>query len=371
MTRVLLIEDLDQVAEHLKGLLAREQGVRVIGVQSSPETGVAQAIADRPDVVFVDALLQAQGRLDGLEVARRIRAGSPGTRIVMVTVPQRVLQADPDKSIDAVLTLPGSANDLSSAIGASTKGSGALSRGQTVARYSPKGGTGKTTIALNLACALRRDGNTVALMDGVMQFGAMRHILAAPPETRSIIDLPPGAPMKSALPEVLREGPAGIDVLFAPERPEQADLVQPAEIANAMVLLAAVHDYVIVDAPTRLADDTLAIFDAASIILIVSTYMDVTVRNVRAAVDTFTALGYKGQKPLLVVVNQGDNLPGMSRPGLERELGLPVVAEIPADWKTVSESLNARQPYVLSAPATAVAKAVGALAATLVAQQRR
>ena len=371
MTRVLLIEDLEQVAEHLKGLLAREQGVQVIGVQSSPETGVTQAIADRPDVVFIDALLHAQGRLDAFEVARRIRAGSPGTRIVMVTVPQRLIQPDPSKAIDAVFTLPGSANDLSSAIGAKTRGSGTFSKGQTVAVYSPKGGTGKTTIALNLACTLRRNGNTVALMDGVMQFGAMRHVLAAPPETRSIIDLPPGGLMKSALPGVLWEGPTGIEVLFAPERPEQADLVQPAEIANAMGLLATSHDYVIVDAPTRLADDTLAIFDAASIILIVSTYMDVTVRNARAAVDTFTALGYKGQKPLLVVVNQGDNLPGMSREGLERELGLPVVAEIPSDWKTVSESLNKRQPYVLSAPATAVAKAVAGLAAALVAQQRR
>ena len=54
MRRVLLVEDLPQVAEHLKGLLARERDVEVIGVQPSPELAVTQAVADRPDVVLVD-----------------------------------------------------------------------------------------------------------------------------------------------------------------------------------------------------------------------------------------------------------------------------------------------------------------------------
>lgn len=368
MTRVLLIEDLAEVASHLKGLFEREKDVQVVGVQGTAESGLTQALADRPDVVFVDAPLQAQGRLDAFEIARRVREGSPGTRIVVVTVPRKPVRADPDKGVDAVFTLPGSANELSALLGAkSSSMAGGLGKGQTIAVYSPKGGTGKTTIALNVACTLRRAGHTVALMDGVMQFGGLRHIVSAPADCRTIIDLPSGALAKAALPETLWEGPAGVEILFAPERPEQADLVQPAEIADAMILLAATHDYVVVDAPTRLADDTLAIFDAASVILIVSTFMDVTLHNVRSAVDTFTALGYKGQKPLLLVVNQGDTFPGAGRAALEQALGLPVVAELPSDWKTVSESLNRKQPFVVAAPNSGVAKAVGALAAALVA----
>lgn len=143
------------------------------------------------------------------------------------------------------------------------------------------------------------------------------------------------------------------------------DLLQPAEIGNAIGLLAASHDFVILDAPTRLADDTLTIFDAATTILIVSTYMDVMVQNARAAVNTFGALGYRGQKPLLVVVNQGDNLPGMKRDDLERILELRVIAEIPSDWKTVSDSLNLRQPYVLAAPTAAVTRAIAGLVTEL------
>ena len=62
---------------------------------------------------------------------------------------------------------------------------------------------------------------------------------------------------------------------------------------------------------------------------------------------------------------------GMSKGGIEHTLNLPVVAEIPTDWKTVAESLNKQQPFVLSSPNSAVSKAMDSLANSLVTQQRR
>ena len=109
----------------------------------------------------------------------------------------------------------------------------------------------------------------------------------------------------------------------------------------------------------------------ADVILLVVTYMQASIANTRAAVDTFEALGYKGQKPILLVVNQSDSTAGMSKGGIEHTLNLPVVGEIPTDWKTVAESLNKQQPFVLSSPNSAVSKAIDALANALVQQQRR
>jgi pilus assembly protein CpaE len=138
-----------------------------------------------------------------------------------------------------------------------------------------------------------------------------------------------------------------------------------------MQLLAEDHDYVIVDASSRLSDETLALLDAADVILLVVTYMQASVANTKAAVDTFEALGYRGAKPILLVVNQADTAAGMSKGGIEHTLNLPVVAEIPTDWKVVSESLNKQQPFVLSSPNAAVSKSIDALANTLIQQQRR
>lgn len=367
MKRVLLIEDLPQVAEHLKGMLGREQDVELAGVQASAEDGITQATTERCDVVMVDALLQ--GKITGFEICKRIRAGSPGTRIVVITVPQRPVDPRPEEGIDAVFVLPGGANELAAALG--SKDQKREGKGKVIAVYSPKGGTGKTTIAVNLACVLRRNGAAVALLDGVMQFGAVRHLLQVPPSTRSIVDLPAGAAMRANLNEALWEGPGGVVVLLAPPRPEEADLVAASEIGNAIGLLADHHDYVIVDTPSRLSEDTLAILDAASVILLVVTYMAVTIANTRSAIDTFEALGYKGQKPILLVVNQADSTAGLSKGGMEHALNLPVVGEIPTDWKLVSESNNKQTPFVLVNANAPVSQAIATLATTLVTQQRK
>ncbi len=367
MKRVMLIEDLPQVAEHLKSMLGREKEVEIAGVQQQAESAIAQATTEKPDVVLVDALLQ--GKITGFDIAKRIRAASPGTRIVIVTVPQRPVDPRPEEGIDAVFVLPGGANELAQALG--TGKDQRKAKGQMIAIYSPKGGAGKTTIAVNLACVLRRRGSAVALMDGVMQFGSVRHVLQVPPITRSMVDLPTGQGMRTSLSEVLWEGPGGVAVLFAPPKPEEADLVAAADVATAMGLLAENHDYVVVDAPSRLSEDTLAILDAANVILLVVTYMSATIANARAAIDTFEALGYKGQKPILLVVNQADTVAGMSKGGIEHALNLPVVAEIPTDWKTVSESLNKQQPFVIASPTLPVSKAFDALAGALVTQHRK
>jgi len=99
--------------------------------------------------------------------------------------------------------------------------------------------------------------------------------------------------------------------------------------------------------------------------------MGATVANARAAIDTFEALGYKGAKPILLVVNQADTAAGMSRGGLEHALNLPVIAEIPTDWKIVSESLNKQNPFVINNPTAPISKAVENLANALVAQKRK
>jgi MinD-like ATPase involved in chromosome partitioning or flagellar assembly len=107
------------------------------------------------------------------------------------------------------------------------------------------------------------------------------------------------------------------------------------------------------------------------VILIIITYQGSTIANTRSAIDTFEALGYKGQKPLLLVVNQSDLTAGLSKGGMEHALNLPVVGEIPSDWKLVSESNNKQTPFVMSNANAPASQAVATLANALVSQQRK
>lgn len=367
MKRVIVVEDLPQVAEHLKGLLGREQDVQVMGVQTQADAAITQATTERPEVVLVDALLQ--GKVSGAEVAKRIRAGSPGTRIVMVTVPQKPVTPRPEEGVDAVFVLPGGANEIAQALGGGDRKAGGGSGATAV--YSPKGGTGKTLITVNLATFLRRQGASVAVLDGVMQFGGVRHFLKVPPDARSIVDLPPGGAMRAALPEAVWEGPSGVHYLLAPPRPEQADLVAASELANAVGLLAGTHEHVIVDTPSRLGEDALALLDAASAIIVIVTYSAPAIANVKSAMETFDELGYRKQKPILLVVDQADEMGGLSKGALEHIVGVAVAAEIPTDRKLVAESLTRQEPFVTAAPTAPISQAIGALATALVAQRRK
>ena len=368
MKRVLLVEDLPQVAEHLKGLLGREENVQITGVQGQADAAIVQATTEKPDVVMVDALLQ--GKITGFDIAKRIRTGSPATRIVMVTVPQKPVTARPEEGIDAVFVLPGGAEELARVLGGGGKEGGGLKFGAT-AIYSPKGGTGKTILAVNLATVLRRQGSSVAVIDGVMQFGSIRQLLQVPPETKSIVDLPPAGAMKMAMPEVLWEGPGGVHYLLAPQKPEQAELVAASELGSAVTILSESHDPVIIDTPSRLTDDALALLDAARAILLVLTYSGPAIAISRQAIEVFDELGYRKQKPILVAISMSDETGGLSRGALEHALGLPVATEIPTDRKLVAESLSRQEPFVLAAPTAAISQAVLALATALVAQQRK
>lgn len=365
MRRVLLVEDLPQVAEHLKGMLLREPDVEVAGVQPSAEAALSQIQTERPDVAMIDALLQDK-KIPPFELAKRIRAASPGTRIIVVTVPQRSIAPRPDQGIDAVFVLPGGANELADAIGAKKL----EKRGaDIVAVFSPKGGAGKSTVALNLACHLRHDGATVALVDAVMQFGSIRAMVPTPAEARSIVDLPAGAGMGPALADALWEGPGGVTLLLAPPRPEQAELIASSEIANAVKLLGQKFEYVVVDTASRLTDDVLAVLDNATAIILVLTYDNAAVENARTTLELFRDLKYA--KPVIPVMNRADVTGGLSRAAVEHALSVQIAAEIPNDTRLVPEAANSQKPFVLNAPQAPVSKAIAQVATALVAQQRK
>lgn len=367
MKRVLIVEDLPQVAEHLKAMLLREKEIEVLGVQVTGEAALQVVVSEKPDVAMVDALL-GDKKTPPFELVKKIRASSPSTRLVIVTVPQRPVTPRPEEGIDAVFVLPGGANELEDALGTKVEKVG---KAEVIAVFSAKGGSGKTTLALNLACQLRRDGANVVLMDAVMQFGSVRPMVQTPPEVRSIVDLPTGPGMGPALPDALWEGPGGVTMLLAPPRPEQAELVASGEIGNAIGLLANKYQYIVVDTPSRLTEDVLAVLDNASMILVVVTYDPAGIANTRAALDTFEMLGYPGKKKIVIVLNRADVTGGLQRGTVEHQLNLPISAEVPYDPKTVPESAVKQVPFVLATPTAGVSKAVANVATALLATQRK
>ena len=94
MIRVLIADDHAVVREGLRGFLALQDDVEVVGEAADGEEAVAAAERLTPDVALVDLVMP---RLDGIEAIRRIRASAPATRIIVLTS-----FADEDKMLPAV-----------------------------------------------------------------------------------------------------------------------------------------------------------------------------------------------------------------------------------------------------------------------------
>src|SRR5258705_12874006 len=91
MKRVLLIEDLPQVAQHLQSMLAREKEIEVAGVQSQADAAIAQITTEKPDVVMIDSLLQGKVTAGGIPEGQP--TPTPGPRVIMIHRPPKTPHA--------------------------------------------------------------------------------------------------------------------------------------------------------------------------------------------------------------------------------------------------------------------------------------
>ena len=174
-TRLLIVEDVPQVAQYIRGLLNAQAQVKLLDVLSEGGKALGQIQELRPDVVLVDALLQ--GRVKGPKLVEQIHEAGLGVPVIVLTVPQNPIEPDPSIGIHGVLSMPFSGFDLMTRIASARKEFEALQEKagtRVFSVFAPKGGVGKTTIAFNLAVALGQLDQRTVLIDGSLQFGDLR-----------------------------------------------------------------------------------------------------------------------------------------------------------------------------------------------------
>ena len=369
--RLLVIEDVPQVASHMRSLLAAQSQIKMLDVVTAGDRAVASVAEYRPDVVIVDALLQ--GRVSGQAVAETVRRAEPQVAVIMLTVPQNPVREDAERGVDAVLKMPFTGFDLTTMIrkvheerGVAASRAGSL----MVSLFSPKGGVGRTTLAYNLAVALvASPGETehkVCLVDGSLQFSDLRGLLRVPAVAPSIVNLPTDRVRDSDLAEIMWRDPSGIDILLAPPRVEMAEMVTVRDIEKVLGMLRKQYEFVIIDTRPALSEDVLVFLDAADLVLQVLTYDSMAIRGLVMAGETFGAIGYPPKK-LQIVLNRADSAGGFDKADVESALGAPIDHEVVSDGRLVASANNEGIPFVTSAPESPIAADVRRIADSLLA----
>jgi pilus assembly protein CpaE len=368
--RLLVVEDVPQVAMHMRSLLSAQAQIKMLDVITSGELALAAVSELRPDVLIVDALLQ--GRVSGMQVAEQVRRTESTVSVIVLTVPQNPVTENPAAGIDAVLKMPFSGFDLTTMVRKvheQSNVSGGHNASTMVSLFSPKGGVGRTTLAFNLAVALGAN-HRVCLIDGSLQFSDLRGLLRAPASAPSIMNLPMDRIRDTDLAEVVWKDPSGIDVLLAPPRIEMSEMVTVRDIEKALSIIRQVYEVIVVDTRASLSDDVLAFLDGSDLILEVLAYDSMAIRALAMADDAFATIGYAPSK-LETVLNRSDSTGGFSKADVEEALNRKIDHEVVSDGKLVIAANNEGVPFVLANPDAPVSLGVKAMADSIAARLPR
>ncbi|MDP2350426.1 MAG: response regulator [Chloroflexota bacterium] len=364
--RLLVVEDVPQVAQYIRGLLNSQSTIKLLDVVTDGSR-VARLIPElRPDVVLVDALLQ--GRLKGLPLVEQIHASGAQVPVIVLTVPQQPVQPNPGSGIHGVLSMPFTGYELVTRIQqVSQAAAQAESTGSArmITIFAPKGGVGKTTIAFNLAVAVGQQGLRTVLIDGSLQFGDLRALLKVPVEAPSLLDLPTDRIAESDLQDVLWRDPSGIDILLAPPRIEMAEMVTTRDLDKTISLLRRVYGVVIVDTPAVVNDVNLAFLDASDTILEIVTYDSTTIHSTMVMADAFRMIGYPPTK-VRYLVNRSDSAGGFDPEVLNRALGRVPEHSVCSGGALVVRANNEGIPFVLADPSAQISRDVMRTATELI-----
>lgn len=240
--------------------------------------------------------------------------------------------------------------------------------GRIITVLSPKGGSGKTTVCTNLAIGLARvQPNDVAVIDLDLQFGDVASALRLTPD-HTFVDAV-RAPLADAMTLKTFLTPHASDLwsLCGPETPAEGDEVTADQAQSVVAKLAEEFAYVVVDTSAGLSEHTLAMIDISTDLVLVCT-MDVpSIRNLRKEVDALDQLGMTYQRRLFVM-NRSDAKVGLELADVEATVGLRVDVALPSA-RVVPLSTNQGTPLVESQPRHRVARELGKLVDTFVAER--
>jgi pilus assembly protein CpaE len=234
--------------------------------------------------------------------------------------------------------------------------------GRILTVFSPKGGTGKTAIATNLAAALaKREGKRTLLLDLDLQFGDAAIMLGIEPD-KTIFDLvsAPGELDPDKLAGYTTQHACGLDLLPAPLRPEDAELVTEAKLGRLIEVARLCYDAIVVDTSPFFHGPMLATLDRTDELLLLCSLDVPTLKNVRLALGTLEMLSFPTAR-VKIVLNRSNSKVGMKQREVEAALEQKIAYAVPSD-RAVPVSVNKGAPAVLAEAGSDFAKAINGMA---------
>jgi pilus assembly protein CpaE len=367
--RTLLVDDINETRENLKRLLQFDVSIEVVGEARGGKEAIELAAKLKPEVVVMDINMPD---MDGIKATEGIRKKVPYCQVIILSVQNDMQYMRRAMVVGArdFLTKPPTIDELTIAVHqagetakeefakynqslqlAATPGSAGLGgalNGKIIAIYSPKGGTGCTSIATNLALALDTSLNKIALVDSSMQYGDIP-IFINEQIKNSVLDLTVHADELD--PELIQEvvvkqEKTGLNVLAAPPRPELAVNVAGEPFGQLLNYMRNLYNYIVVDTTPYLCEAVQAVLDIADVIILVTTQDIPAIKNASSFLLLADNSGIS-RKRILFILNKFDRRVAILPERITTNLKQEVVLTIPLDDRFISNSINRGVPLFL------------------------
>ncbi len=381
--RVLIVDDNAETRENIRKLLQFESNVEVVGAARTGLEGIELATETLPHVVLMDINMPD---MDGIAATEAIRRKLPFTQIVILSVQydpkymqkamlvgaRNFLEKPPqiDELINTIQTVGKMGQEEQARINLSAqfqttptgKSAHGLTHGKVITVYSPKGGVGTTTIAVNLGQALMTSDTKVLLIDAYLQYGDVA-VFNNEQARNSLIDLTPRSAEldPDVVADVIITNKSGIHILAAPPRPEMAEAVKPGEFKSVVNYLKSIYDYIIIDTESHLTETVLDAIEVCDSMLLITTQEIPAIKNAKTfltLVDQFQI----GRQRVIFIMNKYDKRIALLPEKIGESLKQEINAIIPFEERIVLNSINTGVPFMIDNKAQPIGKSMLALA---------
>jgi pilus assembly protein CpaE len=384
--RILIVDDIAESRDNVAKLLRFEPDVDVVGVADNGEQALELCERLEPNIVLMDVNMPG---MDGITATTRITSRFPSTAVIMMSV-----QNEPEylrKSMMAgareFLAKPFSLDELIESIrhvnqlSQQTRrpvadshqphhlpGSSARNRkAKVLTTFSLKGGVGRTTLAANLAVAIRNQhpDKEVAIIDGNLLHGDIGVVLNAT-DQKSIADIIRNFHNldRDLVTDILITHSSGVRLLAAPPDAQSGEQVTGEHMRQILQYLINMFDYIIVDTRPSFDEITLTLLDHSDKILLLLTLELSAIKGAKQYLELSDLLGYDHGR-ISLVINRSTLQAGIPADDVGASLKGEILARLPDEPLLAMRAINEGVPVVQSAPTSGLAVEINRLAQVL------